>query len=66
MKLSSYLWGLTIAMAVCGFSIAAIGISIEQTNQEYTGLYLVLFGPLLACLSGNIATVASKFEAEGR
>ncbi|MBU1082636.1 MAG: hypothetical protein KKB59_19275 [Spirochaetes bacterium] len=53
-------------MAVCGFSIAAIGVSIEQTNQEYTGLYLVLFGPLLACLSGNIATVASKFEAEGR
>ena len=66
MKLSTYLWGLTFALAVFGFAISAVGVHMELTAAAHVGLYLIIFGPLIAGLSGITAQAASKYQQEGR
>lgn len=66
MKLSVYLWYLTFALCLLGFGVSAVGIYIELAGVGDVGLYLIIFGPLIAGLSGITAQAASKYEAEGR
>ena len=65
-KLSAYLWILTIAIAVSGFAISAVGIHMEISEMGHFGLYLIIFSPLIAGLSGITAQLASKYQTEGR
>ena len=65
-KLSTYLWILTIAIAVLGFAISGVGVYMELQEMSHVGLYLIIFGPLIAGFSGIFAQLASKYQAEGR
>lgn len=65
-KLSTYFWILTTAIAVSGFTISAFGVYMEISELGPFGLYLIIFGPLIASLSGITAQVASKYQVEGR
>lgn len=65
-RASTYLWVLTIAIAVLGFAISGVGVYMELGGMGHVGLYLIIFGPLIAGFSGLIVQAASKYEAEGR
>lgn len=66
MKLSNFLWALSILLALLGFAIATAGVYLGVALASPVGLYLVVIGPLIVGLAGIVATSASKFEAEGR
>lgn len=66
LKLSAYLWGLTFALCLFGFGVSTVGVHMELTGAGHMGLYLIIFGPLIAGLSGITAQAASKYQAEGR
>jgi len=68
-KLSTYWWVLTIATTIFGFFVSGVGVYIElfsQKNPAPVGLFLIIFGPLIAGLSGIFAEVATKRQQEGR
>jgi len=65
MRPSFCLWALAFAVAVGGLALAMVGIYSVSALDQYEGLYLVLFGPLLSGSSGIIAVIASSKEAEG-
>ena len=66
MKLSTYFWILTIAIAVLGFAVTGVGVYMELMEMGHVGLYLIIFGPLIAGFSGIFAQIAAKYQAEGR
>ena len=65
-KLSTYFWILTFAIAGLGFLISGVGVYMELQEISGVGLYLIIFGPLIAGFSGIFAQSASKYQAEGR
>ena len=62
--LSHWIWILTGLSAVAGFCVALGGVYIEATTNQYKGLLTIVLSPCLFVVSGILATVAAKLEAE--
>ena len=65
-KASTWWWILCVFIGITGGVTAGAGIWIEATSQSDKGLYMLVLSPFLLMFSGVSATIAAKFEQEGR
>jgi len=66
MRASLVWWILCVITAVLGGSAGGVGLWIEVSKQDATGLYCLILAPFLLAASGIFATLAAKFESESR
>jgi len=68
MKLkASVVWWIVCAfVAIIGGFSAGWGIWIEVTEQAVEGLYMLILSPFILVSAGISATLAAKFESEGK
>jgi len=65
-KASVIWWIFCFFIGIIGGLSAGWGIWIEVTEQAIEGLYMLILSPFLLVFAGIFATVAAKFESEGR
>lgn len=64
MKLSRFLWIVTILVVIVGFVCGVLGALLEWRESGGTGLFLIVLCGMLLALSSLMGTYAAKKQSE--